>query len=298
MKPFDYVAADSVEKAVEILIDNSPSARPVAGATDVLNDIRRGLIDVKMLVDISGIAELQGIEITDRGLRIGSLVTHTEIVKSPLIKEHASALADASLTVGAVQTRNMGTLGGNLVSAVPSLDGAPVLMALEASVTIAGSEGHEEVALKDFFLGPRQTVLGPDRILVDMLIPKANLGKPASFAKFGLRKGQALALVNVAASLNLDVGTGRAAGTRIALGAVAPKPIHASRAEAFVDANPPGEKTFSEAGRIAADEASPIDDFRASAAYRIELIKVLTRRVLSEAYSQATGEPAGRQGDD
>jgi carbon-monoxide dehydrogenase medium subunit len=277
LKPFDYVAADSVEKAVEILTDNSPSARPVAGATDVLNDIRRGLIAPKLLVDISGVAELQGIEIIDRGLRIGSLVTHSEIIKSPLIKEHAPALADASLTVGAVQTRNMGTLAGNLVSAVPSLDGAPVLMALDASVTIAGSGSREELALKDFFLGPRQTVLGPDRILVDMLIPKANLGKAASFAKFGLRKGQALALINVAASLNVDAATGRAAQTRIALGAVAPKPIHAS-----------------EAGRIAATEASPIDDFRASAAYRIELIKVLTRRVLSEAYSQAMREPGGR----
>ena len=294
LQPFDYVAADSVEKAVEILIDNSPSARPVAGATDVLNDIRRGLVEPRMLVDISGIAELQGIEITDRGLRIGSLATHTEIIKSPLIKEHAPALADASLTVGAVQTRNMGTLGGNLVSAVPSLDGAPVLMALDALVTIAGSAGREEVALKDFFLGPRQTVLGTDRILVDMLIPKANLGKATSFAKFGLRKGQALALINVAASLHVDAATGRAAQTRIALGAVAPKPIHATEAEAFVDANAPGEETFSEAGRIAATQASPIDDFRASAAYRIELIQVLTRRVLSEAYSQATGGPEGR----
>ncbi len=294
MKPFDYVAADSLEKAVEILTENSPSARPVAGATDVLNDIRRGLIEPKMLIDISGIAELQGIEITERGLRIGSLATHTEIVNSPLIKEHAPALADASLTVGAVQTRNMGTLGGNLVSAVPSLDGAPVLMALDALVTIAGSSGREEVALRDFFLGPRQTVLGADRILVDMLIPKANLGKAASFAKMGLRKGQALALINVAASLNVDVATGRAAQTRIALGAVAPKPIHATEAEAFVDANMPGEETFSEAGRIAATEASPIDDFRASAAYRIELIQVLTRRVLSESYSQAKGESGGQ----
>ncbi len=294
MKPFDYVAADSVEKAVKILIDNSPAARPVAGATDVLNDIRRGLIEPKMLVDISGIAELQGIEITERGLRIGSLVTHTEIVNSPLIKEHAPALADASLTVGAVQTRNMGTLGGNLVSAVPSLDGAPVLMALDAVVTIAASGGREELPLRDFFLGPRQTVLGADRILVDMLIPKDNLGKPASFAKFGLRKGQALALVNVAASLNVDAGSGRVAGTRIALGAVAPKPIHATQAEAFVDANMPGEETFAEAGRIAASEASPIDDFRASAAYRIELIEVLTRRVLDKAFSQATNGPGGQ----
>lgn len=294
MKPFDYVAADSVEKAVKILIDNSPAARPVAGATDVLNDIRRGLIEPKMLVDISGIAELQGIEITERGLRIGSLVTHTEIVNSPLIKEHAPALADASLTVGAVQTRNMGTLGGNLVSAVPSLDGAPVLMALDAVVTIAASGGREELPLRDFFLGPRRTVLGTDRILVDMLIPKDNLGKPASFAKFGLRKGQALALVNVAASLNVDAGSGRVAGTRIALGAVAPKPIHATQAEAFVDANMPGEETFAEAGRIAASEASPIDDFRASAAYRIELIEVLTRRVLDKAFSQATNGPGGQ----
>lgn len=290
MKAFEYIAVDSVEGAVSALHDNAPSARPIAGGTDVLNDIRRGLIDPNILVDISGISEMRGIEITDKGLRIGSLATHTEIVESPLVKEHAPALIEASITVGAVQTRNLGTLGGNLVSAVPSLDGGPALIALDASVTIAGPQGQESHALSDFFLSPRKTLLGTDKILVDMTIPTANLGKPASFKKFGLRKGQALALVNAAASFWFDAQANRISETRISLGAVAPVPVRALKAEAYVDAHEPGEDCFFEAGRIALSESRPIDDFRSSADYRNELIVVLTKNALIDAYSKAQGQ--------
>src|ERR1051326_7274816 len=169
----------------------------------------------------------------DQGLRIGALVTHTEIMSSPIIREQLPALVDAAHTIGAVQTRNLGTLGGNLVTAVPSMDSGPTLVALDAIVTIAGPDGKRQVPITQFWTGPRKTILKTSEILVDVIIPKENVGKPTHFLKFGLRKGQALALVNVGASFWVDWEKKVFLAPRIALGAVAPKGIRAPQAEAY-----------------------------------------------------------------
>ena len=269
------------------MAEHGADAQPLAGGTDLLVDLKHHADTPKVLVDVGNVAELQGIEVTDRGLRIGSAVTHSEIMASPLIREHAPAMIDAAHTVGAVQTRNLGTLGGNLVTCVPSLDSGPTLIALDAQVTVGGPGGNKEMSLEDFFVGPRKTAMAPDELLVDIIIPTENLGKPASFHKFGLRKGQALALVNAAASLRLNDKDGTVAEPRIALGAVAPTVIRARKAEEFLAGQPAGEEAFAEAGRIAVTEAKPIDDFRASADYRRDLIAVLTRRALEGALEAA-----------
>ena len=223
----------------------------------------------------------------DDGLAIGALVTHTEIMRSPVIRELFPALVDAAHTIGAVQTRNLGTLGGNLVTAVPSLDSGPALIALEAQVVMLGPAGGRRLPLADFFTGPRKTVLKPDELLTEIVIPKKNLGKPTSFHKFGLRKGQALALVNVAASAWLKGEQSAFLEPRIALGAVAPRVIRAPQAEAYLEGRAATPEAMAEAGRIAAGEAKPISDFRASAGYRRELIAVLTRRALESASALA-----------
>jgi carbon-monoxide dehydrogenase medium subunit len=241
----------------------------------------------KAVVDISRAADLKHIAITDQGLSIGALATHSEIMRSPIIKKLFPALVDAAHTIGAVQTRNLGTLGGNLVTAVPSLDSGPTLIALEAQVVILGPAGRRRLALADFFTGPRKTDLKPGELLIEILIPKKNLGKPASFQKFGLRKGQALALVNVAASVWLKGEESRFAEPRIALGAVAPTVIRAPQAEAYLEGRAATPEAMAEAGRIAAGEGKPISDFRASAEYRRELIAVLTRRALENACALA-----------
>ena len=291
MKPFEYTAPTTMAQALALLAEHGPEARPLAGGTDLLVELK-DLPDVpKVLVDVSKIPELQGIALTERGLRIGSAVTHTEIMASPLIREHVPALIDAAHTVGAVQTRNLGTVGGNLVTCVPSMDSGPTLMVLDARVTVGGPDASREMSLEEFFVGPRQTALKPDELLVDILIPSECLGKPASFHKFGLRRGQALALVNAAASLRVSGSDGVLVEPRVALGAVAPTVIRARKAEAFLDGRPAGEEAFAEAGRIAATEAKPIDDFRASAEYRRDLIAVLVRRALGDALSAAAAEP-------
>jgi len=286
-----YTARDS-RHAVALLAEHGPSVKVLAGGSDLLIDLKLMPDGPKAVVDISRAADLKQIAITDQGLSIGALATHSEIMRSPIIKELFPALVDAAHTIGAVQTRNLGTLGGNLVTAVPSLDSGPTLIALEAQVMMLGPAGERRLPLADFFTGPRKTVLKPNELLIEVLIPKKNLGKPASFQKFGLRKGQALALVNAAASVWLKEEKPRFVEPRIALGAVAPTVIRAPRAEAYLEGRAATPEAMAEAGRIAAGEAKPISDFRASADYRRELIAVLTRRALEHAcaLARATGK--------
>ncbi len=287
MKGFEFVSAKDARHAIALLAEHGPKAKVVAGGTDLLVDLKSVPEAPTAVIDISRAADMQGVKVTDRGLVIGALATHSEIMSSPEIREQFPALVDAAHTIGAVQTRSLGTLGGNLVTAVPSLDSGPTLIALEARVTIAGPGGTKEMALSEFFVGPRRTALKPGELLVDVVIPKKNLGKPAGFQKFGLRKGQALALVNTAASFWLDPAKKIFVEPCLALGAVAPTVIRAPKAEAYLAGKRVTPEAMAEAGRIAAGEAKPISDFRASADYRRDLIAVLTKRSLEGALAVA-----------
>lgn len=289
MRAFTLVAAADSAHAVALLAEHGPGVKVLAGGTDLLVDLKSAPETPPVVLDISRAADMRGIAATADGLRIGALVTHSELVRSPLVREFAPVLAEAARTIGAVQTRNLGTLGGNLATGVPSMDSGPALLALEARVTVAGPRGTRTLALGDFFVGPRRTALATDELLVDVVVPAASLGKPASFLKFGLRKGQALALVNVAAAVRVDPDRRAFVAPRIALGAVAPTVIRAPQAEAFLEGRPPTSEAMAEAGRIAATEARPISDFRASADYRRELVSVLARRALAAACARAQG---------
>ncbi len=286
MKPFDFFKPESADAAVEALAAHSPNVRILAGGTDAVVDLKHVPDSPGLVVDVSQLKELKGIEVTDAGLRIGAGVTHTEIMKHPLIKEYAPALIDAAHTIGAVQTRNLGTLGGNLVTCVPSMDSGPTLMALEAEVTVTGPTGKRTIPLGDFFVGPRKTILEKDALLLEIIVPAANLGKPASFIKFGLRKGQALALVNAASALWIE--DGKFKDVRISLGAVAPVVIRAPKAEAILEGQSVTELLVDEAAKTAVSEAKPIDDFRASKEYRNDLIEVGVRRTLKGAIDAAS----------
>jgi carbon-monoxide dehydrogenase medium subunit len=289
MKSFEFFAAKDSNHAVALLAQHAANAKVkiIAGGTDLLADLKFAAHGPDVVVDISRADDLKNITITEQGLNIGALVTHTQIMRSPLIRQLFPALVDAAHTIGAVQTRNLGTLGGNLVTAVPSMDSGPTLMALEAIVTIAGTGGRRQVPLSEFFVGPRKTVLKPDELLAEIIIPKQNVGKPTHFLKFGLRKGQALALVNVAASFWVDWEKNAFLAPRIALGAVAPKVIRAPQAEAYLEGRAITPEAMAEAGRVAVGDAKPISDFRASAEYRRHLVAVLTKRALEGAWALA-----------
>jgi carbon-monoxide dehydrogenase medium subunit len=288
MRAFELYTATDSRHAVALLAEHGPSVKVLAGGSDLLVDLKLAPDGPKVVVDISRAADLKHIAITDQGLSIGALATHSEIMRSPLIRDLFPALADAARTIGAVQTRSLGTIGGNLVTGVPSMDSGPALFALEALVTVVGAAGRRQLPLAEFFSGPRKTVLKFGELLAEIVIPKRNLGKPTDFQKFGLRKGQALALVNVAASLWVDWDKHAFVAPCIALGAVAPTVMRAPEAEAFLEARAITPEAMAEAGRIAAAEAKPISDFRAPAQYRRDLVAVLTRRALANAYARAT----------
>jgi CO/xanthine dehydrogenase FAD-binding subunit len=287
MRAFEYFTATDSRHAVALLVEHAP-ARVLAGGTDLLADLKApSRADKTVVVDISRASDMRQIELSECGLSIGALVTHSEIMASPVIREMFPALVDAAHSIGAVQTRNLGTLGGNLVTAVPSLDSGPTLVALDAQVWTAGRSGNRQMPLAEFFVAPRKTVLKPDELLLEIVIPKENLGKPTHFLKFGLRKGQALALVNVAASLWIDPKKNTCTAVRIALGAVAPTVVRAKTAEKFLEGRAATPENFAEAGRLAVKDARPISDMRASAEYRKDLVAVLTKRALEAACSQA-----------
>lgn len=287
MRAFDYIAAKDSPDALALLAEYGPSAKVLAGGTDLLVEFKTASHVPHVVIDISRVGDLKCITLMEQGLSIGASVTHTEIMRSSLIREMCSVLVDAAHTIGAVQTRNLGTLGGNLVTCVPSMDSGPALIALEALVTIAGPYGYKQMPLIEFFVGPRKSILKPDELLVEIVIPRKNLGKPSAFVKFGLRKGQALALVNVAASLHFDNEKHVFRDPRIALGAVAPTVIRAKQAEAYLEGRAVTPEAMAEAGGIAAGEAKPISDFRASAVYRRDLIAVLTKRALENICARA-----------
>jgi len=290
LQAFEFLRATSAQHAVELLAANGPAVKTLAGGTDLMADYKSDTHGIKAIVDITGAEDLKGIAITDEGLRIGALATHSEIMASPLIRDLFPALVEAAHTIGAVQTRNLGTIGGNLVTCVPSMDSGPTLAALDAEVRIASPEGTRRLPLADLFVGPRKTALRFDEILVDIVIPERNVGKPTAFLKFGLRKGQALALVNVAAASWIDAKTRAFRDPAIALGAVAPTVIRAPEAERYLAGRPVSDEAMVEAGRLAVEDARPISDFRASAEYRRDLIAVLTRRALAKALELASVE--------
>ncbi len=287
MKTFEYVKAKDAGQAVALLAKHGRAAKILAGGTDLLVELKAAAHAPEVIVDISRVADLKGISVTAEGLRLGALVTHTEIIVSTLIRDVFPGLVEAARSIGAVQTRNLATLGGNLMSCVPSMDSGPMLMALDARVTVENTGGRRRIPLRELFVGPRKTALGPDEMLVEIVIPKRNIGKPAAFQKFGLRKGQALALVNAAASFWIDGDKNSFREARIALGAVAPTVVRAAKAEAYLEGRPITADAMAEAGSLAAMEAKPISDFRDSAAYRRDLIAVLVKRALEITHARA-----------
>jgi carbon-monoxide dehydrogenase medium subunit len=246
------------------------------------------------LVSLRRVPELRGIDFNESdGLRIGAGVTMTEIAESALIRERYRALADGAEIVGSVQTMNMATVGGNVCNAAPSADTAPPLLAHEAVAVIAGAGGEREVPIGEFWLAPSQTALKPGELLKELrlAVPPANSG--GVYVRHTPRKQMDIAVVGVAVLLTLGppTGSGQAGGrierARIALGAVAPTPVRAPRAEAALEGNAASESLFAEAAETATAEASPIDDVRGSAEFRRHLTRVMTERCLQEAAQRA-----------
>ena len=281
---FRYVAPRTIEEAINFLADHPGEAKPMAGGTDLIPNLkRREIVSPAMVVDLKGIPGLAQVCCgTNLSLQIGALATISSIALHPEIQKFYPSLVQAASVMASPQVRNRGTFGGNLCSAVPSADSAPALLSLEAVVHIRGSGGQRSVPLERFFLGPGKPALEADEIVVRIEIPKP--ADRSVYLKLSPRHSMDMAVVGVAAAAD-SVPEGFT-NIRIALGAVAPTPMRARQAEEILKEYPVTSALIEKAAQCAAAECKPIDDFRASSAYRRDMVYVLTRLALEQVLNQ------------
>jgi carbon-monoxide dehydrogenase medium subunit len=266
------------------LLEDLEDARIVAGGTDLLVDIKQGLIKAKNLISLQDVQSLKGIREEDGNICVGAIVTPKEIQTESLIDQYIPALSDAARSMAATQVRTMATIGGNIASAVPSADMPPPLIAAGASVILECGTSRD-IRLADFFTGARETVCGAGEVLVSVRIPVPSPRTGSSYQKLALREANALAVVGVASQITLRGD--KIEKANVVLGAVAPTPVWALKASEFLCGQIPSETLFGEAASLAVHAAKPISDIRGSAWYRKELIPVLTRRSLELAWARA-----------
>ncbi len=280
--------AHTLHQACGFLKRFAPDARLLAGGTDLLVDLKAGKLSIGHVVSINRIPDLRGVSHHQNGLRIGALTTPNELADAPLVRDRFPAILDATRELAAPQIRNLATVGGNIASAVPSADLPPILMAMNASVVLWSARGERTVPLEAFFLGPRQTQCDQDELLTAILVPDPPQRFGAAYARFALRAANACAVAGVAASLELSQHK-TIQQARIALAAVAPVPRLATAAAQSLINRTLDHSAIDRAANLAAQDADPISDIRASAEYRKELVAVLTRRALYKA-AQRAGE--------
>ena len=287
MRRFELAVPGSVDECLQILAKRGPDTKVVAGGTDLLPQLKNGVLKPGWVVDLSAVAELRAIsDAPDGGLRIGASVTARELELDARVRSRYPALAESAAMVGSVQVRNLATLGGNLCNAAPSADMAPPLLALDAEAVIAGPSGQRRVSMASFFLGVRRTVLAPGELLLAIVVPAQRAQSGGNYLRHTPRRELDIAVVGVASQVTLTGGTCTTA--RIALAAVAPVPLRATDAEQALVGQPLTPQQIERAAELASGAARPIDDHRGSIEFRNHLVRVLTRRTLTTALQRAS----------
>lgn len=275
-----YISASSVDQVLRTLAEQGDRARIIAGGTDLILELERGIRKgIDILIDVSRIPAGEQILLDENGvIHLGPLVTHSHCVASKIIRERAYPLARAAWEVGAPQIRNRGTVVGNLITASPANDTITPLVALGASVTLRSISGERIVPLDEFYKGVRRTVMRPDEMMVDISFPALGEHQRGTFIKLGLRQAQAISLVDVALLLTMDGD--RVEDAAITLGAIAPTIIHAVEAERYISKRMLDDESINQTAVLAMGAARSIDDVRASADYRDEMVRICTSRGL------------------
>lgn len=294
MKVRSYLFPATVPECLEELESCGGRARIIAGGTDLALSLRRGEILAEVLLDITRLPELRGLQEEDGELALGAAVTHARCASSPLLKRRASCLAEACASVGSPQIRNVATVAGNVVNAQPAADAAVALVALGARARVVSSRGERRELVEDLYAGlGRSQVDSARELLAEIRVPLAKVGEGSAFLRFAPRRALSLPLLNGAAwvSLRGDI----IAEARVCLGPVADRPFRPRGAEEILrGARWDEEEALEEAAQAASREANPRDSLlRGSAAYRRELARVMVRRVLAAALerARASAEP-------
>ena len=290
-----YHAPRTVAEALELLAQHGDACRLIAGGTDLILEIERGVRQQKIIVDISRIVDLGALKRRNGTLTLGALVTHNQVVGTSEAVAHAFPLARACWLVGAPQIRNRGTVAGNCITASPANDTIAPLWAMDATFTLASRDrGERTLACAEFFRGVRKTALQPDEMLVRINVPALKPNERGTFLKLGLRQAQAISVVNVAVvvefvddhatarSLPVGRSTHHVSRARIALGSVAPTIVRAGEAEAYLAGKELTDEVIDRAAELTAAAARPISDVRGGADYRRDMVRVLTARALRQ----------------
>lgn len=287
IKDFEYFAPKTLKEALTLLDKYQDEAKVIAGGQSLLILMRQGLVAPKYLIDIKGISELNYIKSDAKeGLKIGALTTHRTVEKSPMMRNGFSVLAEIERNVASIQTRNWGTIGGELCHGDPAEDPAPVLITLNATLKMAGLKGERTMAVEDFTLDYFETALKTGELLTEIQVPVVPPHTGTAYTKFTVIEND-LPTVGAAVSITLGSGDNICQDVRVALSASAPTPMRAKQAEAVLRGKKITDALLKEAGEAASTEAEPISDIYASEEYRRELIRVLVKRVGKEALARA-----------
>jgi carbon-monoxide dehydrogenase medium subunit len=284
IRDFEYFAPKTLAEALKLFDKYGDDCKIICGGQSLLILMKQGLVAPPYLISIKGLKELDYIKADKGGLKIGATTTHRTIEKSPAMKNGFSVLAEMEQRLASIQTRNWGTIGGNLSHADPAGDPAPVLMALKANIVVSSSKGSRTIPIEDFFLDYFESALQPGELLTEIQVPALAPKTGSAYTKFNIIKSD-LATAAVAVSITLSNDTCK--DVRISLGAVAPVPMRAKKAEDTLRGKKITESLLQKAGEIASTEAEPISDIYASDEYRRELVKVLVKRVGNEALARA-----------
>jgi len=285
---FDYFAPKTLEEALTLLSQyDEEECKVIAGGQSLLILLRQRLITPQYLIDIKGLSELEYIDYDDKkGLRIGALTTHRSVEKSPVIQKEVSVLSEMEQNISSVETRNWGTIGGDVAHGDPGGDPAVVLVALNGRLKMTGLSGERTVDAEDFTLDYFETALQHGELLTEIQVPTLPPNTGVKFTKFSQIVGD-YSLASVAVLITLDENKKTCSDVRIALGNVSPAPMRARKAEDLLKGKKISDALLAEAGQVASGEASPTSDVHASDEYRRDLIKILVKRVGNEALARA-----------
>jgi xanthine dehydrogenase FAD-binding subunit len=275
----DVINPNSVPECLEILASNKGEYRLIAGGTDAVVRMKDGKWRPSVWINIKDIQSLSFIKQVENEIHIGPLATHTNLIRSELLREKADLIVVAARQVGATQIQNMGTIGGNMGTASPAGDLIPPLYVLNARIELSSVNGKRIIPIEEFFLGPGKTVMLPNEMITNIIISPQNENEIGFFEKLGPRKSQAISIVNVACSLQMDENR-KCLGGKIAFGSVGPTVIRAKKCESMLTLADLDEDMIENIGEVAWKEVMPISDIRASAIYRRDMAKALLKRGL------------------
>lgn len=287
MKDFEYFSASSLQEACSLISQYKEVGKILAGGQSLITLLRQKLISPTCLIDIKGLKELDYIEFDKKnGLRIGALTTHRAIEKSTVIQEKYNVLSEMEKSVASVQTRNWGTIGGNLCSADPIGDPAPSLIALGAKLKLVSTKGERVVTLEDFFTDYFTTIIELDEILAEIQLPPPAANTGIEYMKFSTIEA-GIKIVSTSVAITVEPGSDVCKDAKIVMSAVAPIPLVTKKAAEMLKGKKLTDNLIEEAAKMASTETDPTSDVHASAEYRKELVKVLVKRATKQAFEKA-----------